>query len=67
MSSGPVCPQQYINIHSDLTLKKSHAYKKWDTNGHLTSIMFPYNNIIGISVKKRDMNAIHPRFLKGEI
>ena len=50
---------------SHLTLKKSHAPKKWDMNGHLISIMLPDHNRMGIPVKKRDMNAIHP--LKGEI
>ena len=34
--------------------------KKWDMNGHLISSMLADHNCMGIPVKKRDMNAIHP-------
>ena len=49
---------------------RNSAPKKRDMNGHLISTIFPNHNymgFMGIPVKKRDMNAIHPRFLKGEI
>ena len=49
---------------SDLPLhKKSHA-KKWDMNEHDFNYLL-YHNFMGIPVKKRDMNAMHP--LSGEI
>ena len=55
-------------VHSDLTLSplRNSAPKKRYMNGHLISTIFPNHNymgFMGIPVKKRDMNAIYPRFL----
>ena len=44
-------------VHSDLT------HRKWYMNGHLISIDLTDHNFMGIPAKKRDMNAIDPRFL----
>ena len=54
-------------IHSDLTLIRNLTPKKRDTMDTRLQVCFYDHNRMGIPVKKRDMNAIHPRFLKGEI
>ena len=61
-------PKEKKNKYTQISPFRNLTPKKWDMNGHLISSMLPDHNFMGIPVKKRDMNAIHPRFLnKGEI